>query len=78
MKNFNIYVVVLLITFGFDTAHSAPPIYADGDVGPLGTPDGLIDSADHHIASRILTGRVTPTELEYSHGDVYPVGAPMA
>jgi len=76
MNNFNIYVVVLLIAVSFEIAHSAPPIYADGDVGPLGTPDGLINSADHHIASRILTGRVTPTELEYSHGDVYPVGAP--
>lgn len=28
------------------------------------------------IALRIVLGNLQPTELEYSHGDVYPQGAP--
>ena len=52
------------------------PVYADGDLAPLGTPDGLINSADYLVASRIVLGLVTPGDLELSHGDLYPPGAP--
>ena len=57
-------------------ASRAGPIYADGDVGPLGAPDGRIDGADFLVLSRILSNGVSPTALEYAHGDVYPPGAP--
>ena len=52
------------------------PIYADGDLAPLGSPDGLVNSADYLIANRIVLDSLTPTQLELSHGDVYPPGAP--
>ena len=52
------------------------PIYADGDFAPLGAPDGLINTADYLIGSRIVLDQVIPTDLEYAHGDIYPAGAP--
>ncbi|MFW2403351.1 MAG: family 16 glycosylhydrolase [Gammaproteobacteria bacterium] len=70
-----IAIGLMMLAAVFQAAHAAP-IYADGDVGPLGAPDGRVDGADQLIIGRILTDEVTPTELEYSHGDVYPVGAP--
>ena len=70
-----LYAILLLVA-STQIGRAAAPIYADGDVGPLGTPDGQIDVADLLVATEILTGLVTATELEYSHGDVYPVGAP--
>jgi choice-of-anchor B domain-containing protein len=48
----------------------------DGDLAPLGLPDGVVNAADYLIALRIVLGEVLPTELEYAHGDVYPPGAP--
>jgi beta-glucanase (GH16 family) len=57
-------------------AHASYPIYADGDLAPLGTPDGFINSADYLVATRIVLGQLTPGELEYAHGDIYPAGAP--
>ena len=52
------------------------PVYADGDLAPIGAPDGLINSADYLIGSRIVLDQIIPGELEYSHGDLYPAGAP--
>jgi len=57
-------------------ANAAPLIYADGDLAPLGAPDGLINIADLLVADQILLGIVASTELELSHGDLYPVDAP--
>ncbi|MGB5259002.1 MAG: glycoside hydrolase family 16 protein [Gammaproteobacteria bacterium] len=57
-------------------AHATYPVYADGDLAPLGAPDGLINTADYLIASRIALDLISPTDLERSHGDLYPVGAP--
>ena len=57
-------------------AHASYPVYADGDLAPLGAPDGLINSADYLIGSRIVLDQVIPGDLEYSHGDLYPAGAP--
>lgn len=54
----------------------ASPIYADGDLAPLGEPDGRVDSADVLLAQRIVLDQLTAGELELSHGDVYPSGAP--
>ena len=52
------------------------PNYADGDIAPLGSPDGLINAADYLIAQRIALGELTATSLELAHGDLYPPGSP--
>lgn len=52
------------------------PIIADGDLAPLGAPDGIVNVADFLIAQRIVIGNLAVTQLELSHGDVYPPGAP--
>ena len=74
MNKFNIFIALFVASF--TVAHAASPIYADGDLAPLGSPDGQINSADYLILNRIVLEQVTATELELSHGDVYPVGAP--
>jgi hypothetical protein len=48
----------------------------DGDLAPLGSPDGIVDAADYMVAMRIALGQISATSLELSHGDLYPVGAP--
>ncbi|MEE9343542.1 MAG: choice-of-anchor B family protein [Gammaproteobacteria bacterium] len=50
--------------------------FADGDLAPLGAPDGFINAADVLIATRITLGILTAAELQLAHGDVYPPGAP--
>ena len=52
------------------------PNYADGDLAPLGAPDGEINAADYLIAQRIALGELAPTAVELSHGDLYPPGSP--
>ena len=52
------------------------PNYADGDLAPLGAPDGHINAGDYLIAQRIALGELTPTAVELSHGDLYPPGSP--
>ena len=81
MNKFTILLTLLACTMAaalvtpHGTSHAAS-IYADGDLAPLGSPDGLIDSADYLVANRIVLDNLIPTQLEMSHGDVYPVGAP--
>ena len=48
----------------------------NGDLAPLGAPDGVVNAADVFIAQRIVSGQLTPTQLQLDHGDVYPPGAP--
>lgn len=48
----------------------------DGDVAPLGSPNGVVDAADYMVAMRIVLGQVPVSGLELSHGDLYPIGAP--
>ncbi|MEE9492564.1 MAG: choice-of-anchor B family protein [Gammaproteobacteria bacterium] len=50
--------------------------FADGDLAPLGAPDGLINAADVLIATRVTLGALAATELELAHGDVYPSESP--
>ena len=50
--------------------------FNDGDLAPLGNPDGIINAADFAIAVRIILGKAESGELELSHADVYPQGAP--
>ncbi len=49
---------------------------ADGDLAPLGAPDGLVNAGDYVVALRIVLGEITPTALELAHADLYPPGAP--
>ena len=58
-------MLVLWLVMLANVAHASYPVYADGDLAPLGAPDGLINSADYLVASRIVLGLVIPTELEY-------------
>jgi len=60
---------------------SADPIplnynFADGDIGPLGNPDGLVNNADLVIMSQIMIGQISAGVTELSHVDLYPPGAP--
>ena len=48
----------------------------DGDLAPLGNPDGKLNSADFLIAIRLVSGNLMTTPLELDHGDLYPPGAP--
>ncbi len=50
--------------------------FADGDLAPLGAPDGIINGADILIATRLALGTLTAGNLQLAHGDVYPPGAP--
>ena len=61
-----------------DASDPLPTIfnYDDGDLAPLGAPDGTVDAADYATALRIVLGQVPVTNLELSHGDLYPPGAP--
>lgn len=43
---------------------------ADGDLAPVNNPDGIIDVADMLIASRLASGLITPTPLQFAHGDI--------
>lgn len=43
---------------------------ADGDLAPLGNPDGNINTGDVLIAVRIGLGSLMPSELELAHGDM--------
>ena len=52
------------------------PNFADGDIAPLGDPDGLINAADYLVAQRIALGEIAATSLELAHGDLYPPGSP--
>jgi hypothetical protein len=66
MNKFNIFVALLVTTMLVTTSgpvHAAPAIYADGDLAPLGYPDGLINSADYLIANRIVLDSLTATDL---------------
>jgi hypothetical protein len=52
------------------------PNFADGDIAPLGNPDGLINAGDYLLMQRIALGDLTAGPLELSHGDLYPEGSP--
>lgn len=50
--------------------------FEDGDLAPLGSPDGIINVADLAIATQIILGTINPGINELTHGDVYPIGSP--
>jgi len=47
-----------------------PESPADGDLAPLGAPDGNLNAADILIMQRIILGTITPGPVELSHGDL--------
>jgi lysophospholipase L1-like esterase len=68
---------------GLEAANSSDPLdanswpaLADGDIAPLGAPDGQINAGDVLVGTRIALGLETATALELAHGDLYPPGAP--
>jgi len=63
----------------FSDANDPAPIdfnFADADIAPLGSPDGIVDLADYIVYQRMIQAKVSATELELSHGDIYPVTSP--
>lgn len=72
-----------LINDGDEVFNASDPLdslswsnFADGDLAPLGSPDGVINAADYLIAQRIAIGELTPAALQLAHGDLYPAGSP--
>ena len=51
-------------------------LIADGDVAPLGAPDGITNAGDLLIMTRIVLGAHSPDANTIAHGDIYPSGAP--
>lgn len=51
-------------------------IFADGDLAPVGSPDGQVNTADYLVLSRIVNDNLVAGASEYAHGDVYPQDAP--
>ena len=49
VTNFVAQVVFTLTAIACGAAHASYPVYADGDLAPLGTPDGLINTADYLV-----------------------------
>ena len=76
VRSFTTLVASLLVVFAAGLVRASYPVYADGDLAPLGAPDGLINTADYLVASRIVLEQIVPTYLEYAHGDLYPTGSP--
>ena len=65
------------VNFGSDPNDDASwPNFADGDIAPLGSPDGVVNAADYLVMQRITLGELTATSLELAHGDLYPPGSP--
>jgi hypothetical protein len=65
------------VSYGSDPLDSSSwPNFADGDIAPLGSPDGVINAADYLVAQRIALGEIAATSLELAHGDLYPAGSP--
>jgi hypothetical protein len=60
-----------------DKSDPAPLVSnSDGDLAPLGAPNGVVDAADYMVAMRIVLGQTPVSSMELSHGDLYPAGAP--
>jgi len=66
------------VTAGSDARDLNDYPLPDGDIFPLGAPDGFIDLRDALLAIRILRGEITGAESEpyfLRHADVAPLGA---
>ena len=52
------------------------PNLADGDLAPLGNPDGTLDAADYLIGLRIAQQQLPAKPLQLAHCDLHPVDSP--
>ena len=62
---------------GLDDGADPNPLVVDttdGDLAPVGRPDGNLNAADMLIMLRIVTEQLTPGPVELLHGDLYPDG----
>ena len=50
--------------------------YEDGNVAPYGSPNGTVDAGDLLVGIQLVLGIKQTTDLERSHMDLYPSGAP--
>ncbi len=50
--------------------------FNDGDLAPLGNPDGILNAADLAIAIKLSLGIIPVSNTELAHGDLFPSGAP--
>jgi hypothetical protein len=76
VKKIFTYIALFLSPFWVQVTYGEYIIYADGDLAPLGSPDGFVTFSDYLIASRIVAGELDASDLELSHGDLYPVASP--
>ena len=53
--------------------HSPAP---NGDLAPVGNPDGAVNAADYLVALRHVLGEQTLTPAEFAPADLYPPGSP--
>jgi hypothetical protein len=49
-------VAFLCVAFLAGIVHAGYPVHADGDLAPLGAPDGQLNTGDCLVASRIIKG----------------------
>lgn len=52
------------------TYNTNPLVSNRGDLGPRGTPDGLLNAGDYVVLTRLVTGAISPTTLESTLGDL--------
>ena len=50
--------------------------FADGNIAPLGAPNGVTDTGDLLVCLRIILGLESTTDGVLAHADLYPPGAP--
>ena len=73
---------LILVSFSADT-HFVTVCYANtsggavyspnGDIAPLGNPDGMVNVGDALVALRFALGLETPTQEDIQHGDIAPL-----
>lgn len=51
-------------------------IIADGDVAPIGAPDGNVNAGDLLVMISIVLGITSPDTNTLAYGDIHPAGAP--
>lgn len=49
---------------------------ADGDLYPVGSPDGEVTLSDLLVLQQIVLGQLSAGPLQLAHGDIHPVGNP--
>jgi len=52
------------------TDDTSYPIFADGDIAPLGAPDGILNAGDYLVATRIVLGGLPVNALALAHIDM--------